>query len=81
VRRLLPFLLVALTVAAAAVGANLLLLGYADAGGDPVGKLSPVQPALTAPGTASQPTTTTVTTATTTSPTDDSGGRGGEGDD
>jgi len=47
VRRLLPLLLAALVVAAAALTANLLVLGQAGGAGDPVGTLSPVQPALT----------------------------------
>ena len=45
-RRLLPFLLAALAVAAAVLAANLVLLDRAGATGDDLGSLSPVQPAL-----------------------------------
>lgn len=59
VRRLLPFLLAALAVAAAALAANLFLLGRAGASSDEIGRLSPVQPAVTAPVTTRPPVRTT----------------------
>jgi hypothetical protein len=63
VRRALPFVLVAVAVAAAVIAANLLLLGHTGGGSDPVGNLNPVQPGLTAPST-----TTTVAPPPTTEP-------------
>lgn len=78
VARALPFLLAGLAVVAAAVAAALLLLGSADGGGDPVGRLSPVQPALTSPGTTTRPELT----QTATTPDDHGGsGRDHDGDD
>ncbi len=63
VARALPFLLAGLVLVAAAVAAALLLLGSADGGGDSVGRLSPVQPALTSPGATTPELTETATTA------------------
>jgi len=76
----LPFLLVALAVAAAAVSANLLLLGAADSR-DPVGRLSPVQPALTGLATTTTAPSTTRPAATTTTSDDRGGGRDHPEDD
>ena len=49
--RALPYVLAALAVVAAAVAVDLVLLGYVGNRNDPVGKLSPVAPALLAPAT------------------------------
>ena len=74
-------LVVALLAAAAAIGANFALLGYANDNSDPVGNLTP-QVSLPEPATTSTRTTTTqpTTTAETQTETgDDSGGGRGRG--
>jgi hypothetical protein len=77
----MKILVVALLAAAAAIGANFALLGYANDNSDPVGNLTP-QVSLPEPATMSTRTTTTqpTTTAETQTETgDDSGGGRGRG--
>jgi hypothetical protein len=57
----LRLVLLALTVAAAAAAVNLVLLGYVGDRNDPVGKLSPVAPGLTASSTTPAAPVVTVT--------------------
>jgi hypothetical protein len=76
----MKILAVAVLAAAAAIGANFALLGYANDNSDPVGNLTPQvslpEPATTA-RTTTQATTTERTTSTATTETgDDSGGSG-----
>jgi hypothetical protein len=77
----MKILAVAVLAAAAAIGANFALLGYANDNSDPVGNLTPQvslpEPATTA-RTTTQDTTTerTTTNETTTETGDDSGGSG-----
>jgi hypothetical protein len=51
VRHALALVLVAVAVVTAVIAANLLLLGHAGGGRDPVGNLNPVQPSVSAPST------------------------------
>ena len=84
-------LAIALAVAAAAVvalSANLVLLGYATNGNDPVGRLDPRDAVITAPHGKPRPATTQIRTVTSTpeqttteptttaNPGDNHGGRG-----
>ena len=62
----MKIVLVALLAAAAAIGANFALLGYASGSSDPVGRLTP---------RVSLPETTNSTGTTTTETGDDDGGR------
>jgi hypothetical protein len=71
VRHAIPFVLLALAIAAAAVMVNLVLLGSTSS--DPVGKLKPV--ALLPRPPVTVPTTTTVITTTTPSRHDRGGGQ------
>jgi len=76
----MKILAVAVLAAAAAIGANFALLGYANDNSDPVGNLTP-QVSLPEPATTARTTTQETTTERTTStaPTetgDDSGGSG-----
>ena len=75
----MKILAVAVLAAAAAIGANFALLGYANDNSDPVGNLTPQvslpEPATTA-RTTTQETTTERTTSTQTETGDDSGGSG-----
>jgi hypothetical protein len=52
VKRLLALLLATLAIAAGALAANLAVLDRAGASGDDIGRLSPVQAALTTSATA-----------------------------
>ena len=78
----MKILAVAVLAAAAAIGANFALLGFANDNSDPVGKLTPQvslsDPATTVGTTTQETTTERVTTAETRTGTgDDSGGGGG----
>jgi lactam utilization protein B len=64
---------VAALLVAAAIGVNVVLLGYADRAPEPAGRLTPRRSIAT-------PSTTPVQTTTTT-PTQDDGSRGSERDD
>jgi len=69
----MKIVLVALLAAAAAIGANFALLGYANGSNDPVGRLTP---------RVSLPETTTRTSTTTTETgNDDDGSNRGDGPD
>jgi hypothetical protein len=69
----MKIMLVALLAAAAAIGANFALLGYANGSSDPVGRLTP---------RVSLPQTTTPTSTTTTETgNDDDGGKRRDGPD
>jgi hypothetical protein len=77
----MKILAVAVLAAAAAIGANFALLGYANDNSDPVGNLTPrvslPEPATTARATTQETTTErTTTNGTTTETGDDSGGSG-----
>jgi hypothetical protein len=75
----MKILAVAVLAAAAAIGANFALLGYANDNSDPVGSLTPQvslpEPATTARTTTQETTERTTSTATTETG-DDSGGSG-----
>lgn len=75
----MKILAVAVLAAAAAIGANFALLGYANDNSDPVGNLTPQvslpEPATTA-RTTTQGTTTERTTSTATTETGDDSGKG-----
>jgi hypothetical protein len=75
----MKILAVAVLAAAAAIGANFALLGYANDNSDPVGNLTPQvslpEPATTARTTTQETTERTTSTATTETG-DDSGGSG-----
>jgi hypothetical protein len=87
-RRALPILLALAFAAAAALAANLVLLGYATSNNDPVGKLSPRAAVITAPQARTAPVRTVTrpaatepghpSTTTTRTTTDDGRERGGD---
>lgn len=68
----MKIVLVALLAAAAAIGANFALLGYANGSSDPVGRLTP---------RVSLPETTTPASTTTTETGNDDGGKRRDGPD
>ena len=76
----MKILAVAVLAAAAAIGANFALLGYANDNSDPVGNLTPQvslpEPATTARTTTQETTTGRTTSTATTETGDDSGGSG-----
>jgi hypothetical protein len=76
----MKILAVAVLAAAAAIGANFALLGYANDNSDPVGNLTPQvslpEPATTARTTTQETTTERTTSTATTETGDDSGGSG-----
>ena len=76
----MKILAVAVLAAAAAIGANFALLGYANDSSDPVGNLTPQvslpEPATTARTTTQETTTERTTSTATTETGDDSGGSG-----
>ena len=76
----MKILAVAVLAAAAAIGANFALLGYANDNSDPVGNLTPQvslpEPTTTARTTTQETTTERTTSTATTETGDDSGGSG-----
>jgi hypothetical protein len=76
----MKILAVGVLAAAAAIGANFALLGYANDNSDPVGNLTPQvslpEPATTARTTTQETTTERTTSTATTETGDDSGGSG-----